>query len=133
MLVEVICYLQSEKMWIVVLHNQYMFVKNYHLHWIARRTSINTYIFQSWTWLCGSFSMLFPEATAYWDKEILRRILLHCTSIRMTSKSVSQISRVLFHTGDIKIFVLRSVFFSRYVQLKRSFSDKKTPAVKSEI
>ena len=33
---------------------------------------------------------------------------------------------------DINIFVLRGVSFSRYVQLKSSFSDEKTSAVKSE-
>ena len=50
----------------------------------------------------------------------------------MTSKSMSQILKILFQTGDINIFVLRGVFFSRYVQLKSSFSDKKASAVKSE-
>ena len=30
------------------------------------------------------------------------------------------------------MFVLRGVFFSRYVQLKSSFSNEKTSAVKSE-
>ena len=51
----------------------------------------------------------------------------------MSSKSVSQIFKFLFQTGDINIFVHRSVFFSRYVQLKSSFSDeKKTSAVKFE-
>ena len=51
----------------------------------------------------------------------------------MSSKSVSQIFNILFQTGDINIFVLRGVFFTRYVQLKSSFSDeKKTSAVKSE-
>ena len=52
----------------------------------------------------------------------------------MSSKSVSQIFKILFQTGDINIFVLRGVFFSRYVQLKSSFSDeKKKSVVKSEI
>ena len=38
----------------------------------------------------------------------------------------------IFQTGDINIFVFRGVFFSRYVQLKRFFSDqKKTSEVKS--
>ena len=37
----------------------------------------------------------------------------------MSSKSMSQIFKVLFQTGDI-IFVLRGVFF----QLKSSFSDE---------
>ena len=49
----------------------------------------------------------------------------------MSSKSVSQIFKILFQTGDINIFVLGSVFFSRYVPLKNFFSDEKT-AVKSE-
>ena len=50
----------------------------------------------------------------------------------MSSKRVSQIFKILFQTGDINIFVLCGVFYSRYVQLKSSFSDKKTLAVKSE-
>ena len=50
----------------------------------------------------------------------------------MSSKSISQIFQILFQTGDINIFVLRGVFFSRYVQLKSLFSDEKTSAVKSE-
>ena len=46
---------------------------------------------------------------------------------------MSQVCKILFQAGDINIFVLRGVFFSRYVQLKSSFSDKKkTLAVKSE-
>ena len=47
----------------------------------------------------------------------------------MSSKSMSQIFKNLFQTGDINIFVFCGVFFSRYVQLK---SDKETSAVKSE-
>ena len=43
----------------------------------------------------------------------------------MSSKSVSQIFKILFQTGDINIFVLRGVFFSRYIQLKSSFSEEK--------
>ena len=43
----------------------------------------------------------------------------------MNSKSMPQIFKTLFQTGDINIFVLRGVFFSRYVQLKSSFSDEK--------
>ena len=44
----------------------------------------------------------------------------------MSSKGVSQIFKVLFQTGDINIFVLRCVFFSRYVQLRSSISDEKS-------
>ena len=40
-------------------------------------------------------------------------------------KSVSQIFKILFQTGNINIFVIRNVFFSRYVQLKGSVSDEK--------
>ena len=43
----------------------------------------------------------------------------------MSSKSVSQIFKILFQTGDIDIFVLRGISFSRYVQLKSSFSGEK--------
>ena len=50
----------------------------------------------------------------------------------MNSKSMSQVFKILFQTGDINIFVLRGVIFSRYVQLKSSFSDEKRSAVKYE-
>ena len=50
----------------------------------------------------------------------------------MSSRSMFQIFKILFQTLDINVFVLRCVFFSRYVQLKSSFSDKKTSTVKSE-
>ena len=43
----------------------------------------------------------------------------------MSSKSVSQIFKILCQTGDINIFALPGVFFSRYVQPKSSFSDEK--------
>ena len=50
----------------------------------------------------------------------------------MSSNSVSQIFKILFQTGDINIFVLRGVFFSKYAQLKYPFLTKNTSAVKSE-
>ena len=50
----------------------------------------------------------------------------------MSSRSMFQIFKILFQTLDINVFVLRCVFFSRYVQLKSSISDKKTSTVKSE-
>ena len=43
----------------------------------------------------------------------------------MSSKSVSRIIKILFQTGDIDIFALHGVFFSRHVQLKSSFSNEK--------
>ena len=114
-----------------------MFAKNCHLHWIVGRADIlskyKIYIFFSFGHgSCGSFAMLFPKAPASCCKKILSQFLLHCISIFMSSKSVSQIFKILFQTGDVNIFVLRGVFFSRYGQLNSSFSDKKTSAVKSE-
>ena len=50
----------------------------------------------------------------------------------MSSKCVSDFQKILLQTGDINIFVLRGDFFSRYVQLKSSFSDENKTAVKSE-
>ena len=50
----------------------------------------------------------------------------------MSSKRMSQIFKILLQTEDINIFVLRGVFFYEYVQLKSSFSDKNTSALKSE-
>ena len=44
---------------------------------------------------------------------------------------MSQIFKNLFQTGDINIFVRRGVFFSRYSQVKSSFSDEKN--INSEI
>ena len=45
---------------------------------------------------------------------------------------MSWIFKILFQSGDSNIFVLSVVFFSKYVQLKSSFSDEKISAVKSE-
>ena len=39
---------------------------------------------------------------------------------------MSHIFEILFQSGDIDIFVPHRVLFGRYVQLKNSFSAKKT-------
>ena len=110
-----------------------MFAKNYHLHWIADRANILSkyiiYIFFNFgRGFCGSFPMLFPKAPASRCKKNLNKFLLHCTSIFMSSKSVSQIFNVLFQTGDINNFAVVSflvdMLYNRYVQLKSSFSDE---------
>ena len=49
----------------------------------------------------------------------------------MRSKSVSQIFKILIHTGDNNIFILHGFFFSRCVQLKSSFLTEKTAAMQS--
>ena len=52
----------------------------------------------------------------------------------MSSKKGSQVFKTFFQTEDIDFFILRDVFFSRYVQLNSSFSDeKKKSVVKSAI
>ena len=38
---------------------------------------------------------------------------------------MSQIFKILFQTGNIDIFVLHGVYFSRSVQLKSLFSDER--------
>ena len=43
-----------------------------------------------------------------------------------------QIFKILLQIGNINTFVRRGVIFSRYVQLKRLFTNKKTSALKSE-
>ena len=43
----------------------------------------------------------------------------------MSSKSASQILKILFQVEDSNIFVLRGVFFGRYLQLKSPFFDEK--------
>ena len=106
-----------------------MFAKNYHLHWIAGRVNIIRkfiiYIFFNFRrGFCGCFPKLLSKAPTSCCKKNLNWFLLHCTSIFMSSKSVCQIFKILFQTGDIIIFVLHGVFFSRWVQLKSSFSDK---------
>ena len=71
------------------------------------------------------FLYYFPKAPASCGKKILKLFSLHCTSICMSSKIVSQIFKIFSQTGDINVFVLWGVFFSRYVQLKILFSHGK--------
>ena len=89
---KVLCYLQSEETWVLVLQNWYMFEKNCHLYWIESRPNIlcRNLIYSFFNFgcdFCGSFSMLFREASAFCDKETLKYFLVHCTSICMSSKN----------------------------------------------
>ena len=49
----------------------------------------------------------------------------------MSSKSMSQIFKILFQTGDIDIFVLRGCLFQQICS-KAPFLTKKTSTLKSE-
>ena len=78
-----------------------------------------------------SFWCYFQKLQLLLIKKKFEIIFDDCTSICVSSKSVSQISKILFQFGDINIFVLLVVSFSRYIQLKRSFSDENN--ISSEV
>ena len=68
--------------------------------------------------------MLFPEAPTSSGKKIeiiFAALYFYC----MSSEIVTQISKFLFQIGDINNFVLFVISFSRYIQIKRFFSDGK--------
>ena len=67
--------------------------------------------------------MLFPTAPASWCKKNWADFCC-IVFLYLWAQKMSQIFKILFQTGDI-MFVLRGIFFSRYVQLKSSFSDKR--------
>ena len=69
--------------------------------------------------------MLIPKRLVFSCKKILNYLFLHCTSLFMSWKSDARIFEILFQTGDINILILRIIFFSRYAQLKSSFSEQK--------
>ena len=79
--------------------------------------------FQFWAcFLRFLFCFISKSSGFFW----LKNFEIIFTHTRMSSKSVSQIFKILFQTGDINSFVLRGVVFSRYGQLKSSFSDDKS-------
>ena len=58
--IKVLCYLRSEKIGVVVLQNEYMFAKNYHLHWIEGRANIlSKYLIYVFSILCVAFAVAF--------------------------------------------------------------------------
>ena len=76
--------------------------------------------------LCGSFSMLFRKAQASCGK---KKILNNfCCSVLLFVWAWKVCLRYLKSYFKLE----RGVFFNRYMQLKSSFSDGKTSAVKSE-
>ena len=75
--------------------------------------------------------MLFLEAPASCGKKNWNNF--YCIVLLFVwAQKLSQIFKILFQTGNINIFEIHGVFFSRSVQLKSSFSDEKKTAVKSE-
>ena len=107
-----------------------MLAKNYHLQWISDRANIPckyfVYIFSIFGVFLRSISMLFPEAPASSNKEILKQFLLHSTSICISSKSVSQIFKSCF---KLEILIMLSFVVSFLVDmfnLKAPFLTKTT-------
>ena len=72
--------------------------------------------------------MLFPKTQASCAKKKIE-IIFAALYFYLYELKVSQVFKILFQTGDINIFVLRDVFFSRYVQLESSISDEKNISV----
>ena len=113
-----------------------MFATSYYLHWIAGRANILRkyiiYIFFNFgRSFCVSFSMLFPKAPTSCCKEFWTNFCCIVFYINELKKCVSHIFKSLFQTGDINLFIVRGVFFSRYLQLKSSFTDKKKKSKES--
>ena len=77
-----------------------MFAKNFHLHWIAGRANIlckYVIFFQSWVWLWGSFSMLFPEIQLL----VLKKIEIIFAALYLylyELSSVFKIFKILYQT-----------------------------------
>ena len=106
-----------------------IFTKNYHLHWAAGRANIlSNYIIYIFSTLGVAFAVPF---WCYFQKlqllvvKIFEQIFCCIALLYLWAQKVSQFFKILFQIGDINIFVLRGIFFSRYVQLKSSFSDEK--------
>ena len=89
--------------------------------------------FQFWVWLLRflfnvisrSSSFLWQKKKKNWNNFFGTFFLVQFFWYLYELKSVSQIFNILFQTGNINIFALWDVAFSRSVQLKSSFSDKK--------
>ena len=67
------------------------------------------------------FLCYFPKLQLLVIKKIEIKFTALLFYLCLISKKVPQIFKILFQTGNINIFVLRGIFFSRYVQLKSFF------------
>ena len=112
---KVLCYLQSEEIWIAVLRNWYIFGKRFHLHLIVGKAYI----------ICKYISYRYfqklqlLEITKFWNN-------FYCIVLLFVwaQKACLRIFEILFQSANINIFVLLGVFLGGYNQLK-SFSHEK--------
>ena len=124
------CYLQDEKMWVVVLQNSYIFARNCRLHWIEGRTNI---LSNNLIYIFSNFGVAFTIFFLYSFQKLQLLVVNKfwnnfCCNILLfvwAQNKMSQIFNVLFETGSFNIFVLHGVVFSRSVQLKSSLSEEK--------
>ena len=103
-----------------------MFAENYHLHWIADRVNIlcKYSIFIFFSFLGLAFAALFYVISRSSSFLIFKFLNSFCCILLLF---------VWVHFKlEILITVLCGAFFSRYVQLKSHFSEKKASALKSE-
>ena len=106
--------------------NQYVFPKNYHLHWTAGRANILCkyliYFFNFGRGFCSSSYVNSRSSSLLWCRnfEIIFGALYYFCELKkcLTFK-------ILFQTGDINSFGLLGAFFTRFVRLKSSSSAKK--------
>ena len=103
---KVLCNLQSEKIWVVVLQIYTCLQKTTTCTGLKAEQIFSVkvqylYFFNLGSGFCDFFSILFPEAPASCGKKILKYFFLHCTSIYITSKIVSQIFNILLQTDNI--------------------------------
>ena len=118
--VKVLCYIQSEKMWVIVLQNQHMFTKTSTWNELQteQKISVNiwyTYFFNFGHCFCGFFSMLFPKAPTYCGKKNWNNFC--CIDCFRFLKSYFKLETLISLSFAMP-------FFCRYVQLKSSFSYK---------
>ena len=113
---KVLCYLQSEEIWIAVLRNWYIFGKSFHLHLIVGKAYI----------ICKYISYRYfqklqlLEITKFWNN-------FYCIVLLFVwaQKACLRIFEILFQSANINIFVLLGVFFGGYNQLKSFAHEKK--------
>ena len=109
-----------------------MAAKNYQLNWIGSRTNIlckyvvYADVFNFGREFCDSFSkMLFSKFQASCGKKKFQIIFTALYFYLSELKECVSGFKILFQTGDVNIFILCGIFFTKYVQLKSSLPDEK--------
>ena len=103
--------------------------KNYDLNQIFDISNIIKTILSFFVnFRCGCYcpkSMFIFKAPTSRYKEAAKNFLPHCVSICINSKSMSEVFKIIFSTGDINIFDDGGSISVLYFQIKSSFSCEK--------